>query len=86
MRRNNCELRTLLTGFPDDITGLDSTLLCELVFGQYDAMPFLSAAADRNVFAPQFRMQHTLNTGIAIVQITMKDNSLHNAQLLVERI
>ena len=80
--RNNGQLRTLLLCLPNDIARLDAAFLGQLVLRQYDPMPLLCTAADSKICPSQFRVQHTLNTGIAVVEVAVEYNPIAHSPTL----
>ena len=79
MRRHNRQLRAFLLRFPDHIPCLYAVFLRQLVLRQHNAVALGSVAANSNILPLQFWVEHTFNTGIAVVEVTVQHDSLtHN--------
>ena len=49
---------------------------------QYDSMPIFCTATDSKILPPQFRVQHTLNTGIAVIEVAVEHNPIAHSPAL----
>ena len=77
IRRHADQIRALLPRLPDGLPGLYAELLCNLVFGQHDAVAFLHAAAHRHGALTDGRRVQAFDAGIERIGVAMKNHPFH---------
>ena len=78
IRRHADQVRALLPRLPNGLPGLHAELLCDLVFGQHNAMTFLYAAAHRHGAMADGRRVQAFNAGVERVGVAMKNHPFHD--------
>ena len=78
IRRYADQIRAFLPRLPDGFPGLYAELLCDLVFGQHDAMAFLHAAAYRHGTVANGRRVEAFDAGIERIGVAMENHPLHD--------
>ena len=85
VRLHDHKILTLLFCLPDCLSSGSTKRLCRIVLRKYDTMQLLRRTTHCHRLVLQFRVQHTLDRGIEIVHITVKNHSLHPVFLLSVR-